>query len=61
MISNYSGDWVDVNNYKSFYMYESIEKWLCNHTLREIWFIISLKVMSRVGYVSDTTDAGTVG
>ena len=31
--TNYSGDWGDVNNYMPFYMYESIEKWLCNHVI----------------------------
>ena len=30
--TNYSGDWVDVNNYIR-HMYESIEKWLCNHVI----------------------------
>jgi hypothetical protein len=33
MAVNYSGDWVDINNYMPFYMHESIEKWLCNHVI----------------------------
>jgi len=41
-MANYSGDWVNTDNYMPFYMHESIEKWICNHTIAgdQVWYIL---------------------
>ena len=32
-VTNFSGDWVDLDNYMPFVMQPPIEKWLCNHVV----------------------------
>jgi len=34
-VINFSGDWVDIDNYMPFVMQKPLEKWLCNHVIDE--------------------------
>jgi hypothetical protein len=34
-VLNFSGDWIDIDNYMPFVMQPPLEKWLCNHVIDE--------------------------